>query len=190
MPITISIALGQDERTQLAAILGCDVSNLDTALSSYGTAALEEYARMFLGQRVFTRGSDIMEYRLLLLTKGSFSGRLPDEQRVSALFQRSSTASRALIRAVLAKFQYELSGEIAATMRDSLNAVVDDEDSWSFVVNSENIVEAMNRVLAVIDGTLPQVTKKPGMVTSYALKPSSYLALCQHFGVKAKTKPK
>ncbi len=190
MDISVTVTLEEAEHRQLAAILGCDVSNLESALGTFGTAALEEYVRMFLGQRVFTRGSDIMEYRLLLLTKESFSGRLPDEQRVSALFQKSSTSSRALIRAVIAKFQYELSSEIAATMKDTLDSVASDGSERSFVVNSENVVETMNRVLAGIDGTLPLVAKKPGMVACYTLKPSSYAALCKYYEVEEKSAAK
>lgn len=186
MAISIDLNLSDLERAQLAGILGCEVSHLETELGSYGTAALEEYVRMFLGQRVFTRGSDMLEYRLLLLTKSAFGGRLPDEQRVSAVFQRSATGSRSLIRAVIAKYQYELSGEVATTMKDTLTSVNQDGDDWSFVVNSENVVETMNRVLAGIDGTLPQVGKKSGMVASYSLKSSSYHALCEYYGIAPK----
>src|ERR1039458_7388469 len=111
MTISVTPHLTSVERDQLAQILACEVSELDQVLSSYGSAALEEYVRMILGQRVFTRGSDILEHRLLLLVKEAFGGRIPDEQRVSALFQLSSTGSRSLIRAVLAKYQYELRDE-------------------------------------------------------------------------------
>ncbi len=94
MSVIVELNLNTTERAQLARILGCGEAELDDKLGSYATAALEEYLRMFLGQRVFTRGSDIVEYRLLLLTKEAFQGRLPDEQRVCALFQRSVTGSR------------------------------------------------------------------------------------------------
>ena len=108
MAITVDLPLNAEEKAQLAGILRCDPDALDAVLAPYAAAALEEYARMFIGQRVFTRGSDIHEYRLFLLIKQPLEGRIPDEQQVSDLFQTTATQSRSLIRSVLAKYQYEL----------------------------------------------------------------------------------
>ncbi|HEY8788095.1 MAG TPA: hypothetical protein VIM10_03025 [Actinopolymorphaceae bacterium] len=91
------------ERKQLAATLGCDAKDLTKTLKAYGEAASEEYVRMILGQKVFTRGTDIREYRLSLLITHVFGGRLPSEQLISALFQTTATQSRALLRAVMSK---------------------------------------------------------------------------------------
>jgi hypothetical protein len=188
MAIEFEATLLSNERQQLADILQCDVSNLDAVLAPFARAALSEYAGMMLGQHVFTRGSDFNEYRLVLLIKEAFGGLLPDEQNVCSLFQVSPTGARSLIRAVSAKYQYELSKEIAATMRATLQEVGEDEDGWSFIVNSDHIVEALNRFLAIIDGTLHQVTKVPGTVANYILQPSAYEALCHRFGLTPKVK--
>jgi len=189
MPISVSLSLTDDEKNQLAVILGCGLTQLDDVLAAYGSAALEEYTRMFLGQRVFTRGSDILEYRLLVLTKRAFAGQLPDEQRVSALFQKSTTGSRSLIRATLAKFQYELTTELATTMGDVLGKVEPDGNGWKVVITSETLVEAMNRQLGLLDGTLPQITKRPGTVSSYHIQPSAYGQLCEHLKIAPKVHP-
>jgi hypothetical protein len=77
--ISVSVELTAEEKKQLAAILGTTASNLDAALKPFAKAALEEYVRMFLGQRVFTRGSDAREFRLLLLIKHAFDNRFPDD---------------------------------------------------------------------------------------------------------------
>ena len=189
MAISATLTLTEAEKRQLAAILECDLAALDDVLAAYATAALEEYARMFLGQRVFTRGSDILEYRLLVLTKRAFDGQLPDEQRVSALFQKSATGSRALIRATLAKFQYELTTELATTMQEVLVEVEPDGNGWKVVISSEALVEAMNRQLGLLDGTLPQISKRPGTVSSYHIQPSAYGRLCEHLGIDPKAHP-
>jgi hypothetical protein len=189
MPILATLTLTDQEKHQLAAILGCDLARLDDVLAAYASAALDEYVRMFLGQRVFTRGSDILEYRLLVLTKRAFAGQLPDEQRVSALFQKSATGSRSLIRATLAKFQYELTTELATTMGDVLGRVEPDGDGWKVVITSEALVEAMNRQLGFLDGTLPQITKRPSTVSSYHIQPSAYGRLCHQLGIAVKAHP-
>lgn len=77
MPISVSLELTDDEKTQLASILGTTSDGLEEALAPYAQASLDEYVRMFLGQRVFTRGSDAREYRLLLLIKHAFDDRFP-----------------------------------------------------------------------------------------------------------------
>lgn len=69
---------------------------------------------MFIGQRVFTRGRDIQEYRLFLLIRGPFGNTIPDDQMVCDLFQ-TTTQSRALVRSVMSKYQYELSQAIILT---------------------------------------------------------------------------
>jgi hypothetical protein len=181
--IEVDLNLLDAEQIQLAGILKCDVGEIESTLSPYAEAALEEYARMFIGQRVFTRGADIREYRLFLLVKGPFGNRIPDEQQVSDLFQTTASQSRSLIRSVMSKFQYELQDAINASLKRAVEEAEIDGDDWSVTVNSENIVESLNRVIGSIDGTLPQIEKKRGTVSNYALKRSAYVRLCEHFGL-------
>jgi hypothetical protein len=147
VPISIELKLSSDERAQLAGILKCDLAELDSKLEAYGRSALEEYARMFIGQRVFTRGSDIREYRLFLLVKEPFGSQIPDEQLVSDLFQTTATQSRSLIRSVMSKYQYELQDAIDASLKQTVERAEPEEDDWTVTVNSENIVESLNRVI-------------------------------------------
>lgn len=184
MAITVELGLADAERNQLAGILRVDPADLDDALTPFAGAAVEEYARMFIGQRVFTRGSDIREYRLFLLIKTAFENRIPDEQRVSDLFQTTASQSRSLIRSVMSKFQYELQEAIDASLRTAVEEAVRDADDWAVTVPSENIVEALNRVIGAIDGSLPQIEKKRGTVASYVLRQSSCERLRDRFGLE------
>lgn len=181
MPITIELGLADEERNQLAGILKCSPGELDATLEPYARAALEEYGRMFIGQRVFTRGADIQVYRLFLLIKGPFDNQIPDEQIVSDLFQTTANQSRSLIRSVMSKYQYELQDAINATLKHAVEQAEAEGDDWTVTVNSENIVESLNRVIGSIDGSLPQIEKKRSTVSSYVLKRSSYLNLCERY---------
>lgn len=183
MAITIALPLTADEKAQLAGILHCGPDEIDGVLTPFAAAALEEYARMFIGQRVFTRGADIAEYRLFLLIRGPFDNHIPDEQRVSDLFQTTATQSRSLIRSVMSKYQYELQEAINSSLKDAVHAAEPDEDDWTVNVSSENIVESLNRVIGSIDGSLPQIEKKRGTVSNYVLRRSSYMKLCERFGL-------
>jgi hypothetical protein len=173
------VAYTKEERRQLAAALDCNLSDLNAVLKKYAQAATEEYLRMILGQRVLTRGQDIREYRLSLLITHVFGGRLPTEQQISALFQTTTTQSRALLRAVMSKYQYELQDAIRGSLRDELHTAkqIEGTTEWLLTCDSENIIEALNREVVKIDGTLPQINKSRGTVGAYEIANSTYTAL-------------
>jgi hypothetical protein len=167
------------EREQLADAFGCSVSQLDSRLKGFVAAAEEEYIRMVLGQHVYSRGQDIRIYRLCLLIKHAFGGRLPTEGEISAIFQTTTTESRSLLRAVRAKFQYELRHATHDTMAAVFaEATKDpDADTWSLVCGSENIIEALNDALARRNGALPKIKKAAGTVGEYEIAASTHDAL-------------
>lgn len=183
MAITIELALSADEKAQLAGILHCQPDQVDDVLTPYARAAVEEYTRMFIGQRVFTRGADMHLYRLFLLIKEPFQNKIPDEQRVSDLFQTTASQSRSLIRSVMSKYQYELQEAINATLKQTVEDAEVEGDDWTVTINSENIVEVLNRVIGSIDGSLPQIEKKRGTVSNYVVRRSSYTRLCEQYGL-------
>ena len=175
-----------DEKRQLARAFGCAIKDVDDAIERCVTAAREEYLRMILGQRVFTRGQDIREYRLYLMIRHVFHGRLPTEPQISALFQTTATQSRALLRAVMSKYQYDLQDPILDTLRDELRRGQPDPNTPGgllLTVDSENVIDALNRELGSIDGTLSQVTKARNTVSTYEVPAASYKALQQHLGL-------
>jgi hypothetical protein len=183
MPITTNIELDAAEREELVNILGGTDANLEQTLAVYATAALGEYIAMFRGQKVLKRGSDFLEFRLFLLISHAFGGEIPDEQRVSSLFQTSATESRSLIRAVMSKYQYQMRGFVEQTLKKLLAKAECEEKGapHSLVVHSQNLVDELNRILAGIDGNLPSVTKKKGSVATYEISSSSFEKLREKF---------
>jgi hypothetical protein len=166
------------ERSQLASILRCKENEVDGKFATYQAAASEEYLRMILGQRVYTRGTDVREYRLLLLMKHVFKG-MPTEAQVSALFQTTATQSRGLLRAVLSKYQYELHEIVTGSLRRALEQAKDDPngDGKILVTASDNLIENLNRTIATVDGTLQQISKVRGTASTYEIDKGSYKAL-------------
>lgn len=183
MKINTTVELSEVDQQELARILGCSIVDISDSLSSYSSAALKEYISMFLGQKIFRRGSDINEYRLFLLITNVFKNRIPDEQEVCRLFQTSATESRALIRAVMSKFQYQLRDAIDNSIRRSLTSAQQEGDTGPYVVtiNSQNVVEELNRALASIDGTLQQIKKKRGSVSTFEISPAAHARLTEKF---------
>jgi hypothetical protein len=189
--VTAALELDDEGKTRLARILRCEPEQLADELKPYASAALEEYVRMFLGERVFTRGADIREYRLLLLMKHDLDGAVPDDDYVSARFQTNTGLSRGLIRNVLSKFQYEVETGVHATFKKAVDDARREGDStvWTVIIHSANVVNALNREIEILSGALPLVTKTPGTGARYEIKRSTYLKLCEALGVDVKDDP-
>lgn len=180
MQVSLELSLTEQEEGQLRKILSCNEGeDLATVFSRYATAACEEYARMFLGQKVFTRGADFREYRLLLLVQRAFEGRIPVEQRICDLFQITAAQARSLVRAVISKYQYDLKEAIEATMRLILEAAETVAGHIVVTIDNESMIDALNRLVTSISGDLPPISKKHNTVSQYSVPKSTYLKLCE-----------
>lgn len=175
----------QAEEVEIAAILGCDIADLNDRLNACSLAATTEYLAMFRGQKTFKRGSDMLEYRLLLLIENAFNGEIPDERTVSSLFQTTLTESRSLIRSVMSKYQYQLRSHVERTLRTCLSNArrPDNIQNYTVVIKSQNVVDELNKALADIDGNLSSVIKKKGSVSTFEIAPASYTRLCRKYAV-------
>jgi hypothetical protein len=188
MPVTFDPVLTEPDRQQLGDILGLSSQQLDAKLISLARAATAEYIEQFLGRKVFTRGSDIREYRLYLLIRHVFDERIPSEDQVSALFQTTTSQSRALIRAVLSKYQYELVTAREATLKAAVEAIAQPQNApassdWSLDGQSDYVIEALNAAIGRLDGTLTRLIRSQGTAASYVVRPATRTALRTHFGL-------
>lgn len=185
MNITFDINLNAQEVTEISLILGCPEANLNLALGNYAKSALTEYLAMIRGQRAFKRGTDILEYRLYLLVENVFSGRMPDEQTISKIFQTTATESRGLLRSIISKYQYLLRSAIDETLKEVLSQAIAESavGPYQVTMNSVNIIEELNKKLATIDGTLASIAKKRGSVSTYDISKSSYEELCASLNI-------
>ena len=185
MAVSATLSLDDRERELLARILGVPKSKLEQELAPYATAALEEWTRMFTGERVYTRAGDLREYRLFLLIKHVWK-RVPANRQVSALFQTTPAQSRTLVRNVLSKYQYELDRTLEDELRAAVGAAKQrpDESAYTLVLDSPNLADALNALIERIDrgGELPSLTPSGTSANAYKLQPSTLEALRKHFG--------
>lgn len=181
MHVNVLVDLDEGNCAELAKILGCNEEELEAKLAPFATAAVHEYVSMFLGQKVFSRGSDIHEYRLFLLITKALGNHIPDEASVCRLFQTTTSESRALIRAVMSKYQYLLREAVDSTMQGVIDAAKQEEadGNWEVIINNQNMVDELNRLLASIDGSLQPIGKRRGSVATFEISPTSYERLKQ-----------
>jgi hypothetical protein len=185
--VKATLNLTPENEAELAQVLGCSPAQLSARLAPYASAALTEYVMMFLGQKVFTRGSDIREYRLLLLIQEVMENSIPDEALVSRLFQSTTSESRVLLRAVMSKYQSQSHGAAEQSIRAVLEKAKPDSEGgpWLITIDNTIIVEHLNRALVEADGTLEKVGKHGHSVSTYEVTPASFNALCTTFKVKS-----
>ncbi|USK45522.1 hypothetical protein [Cytobacillus oceanisediminis] len=161
-----------------------DEEVIKSKLSNYAKASLEEYIRMFLGQKVFTRGSDFREYRLFLIIMKAMEQEIPNEDIITRLFSTTKTESRTLLRTVLSKYQYELNNALENTIKRTLEqATLGERENELLLVSNENVVNHLNNSLNMINVTLPIIRKKQDTSTVYRISRESYVGLCHYYEV-------
>jgi len=182
----VQIEISQEMERTLSEIVKCDIDGLNEELSKIAGAATEEYVKMMLGEKVFTRGSDIREYRLFLLIINYFEGNIPDESTISTLFQTTHSESKSLLRSTLAKYHYMLKGAINSSIIHVLSGDISQDENRNYIVKNipMNIIDEMNRIVSEIDGSHNQIKKQRGTLQVYEIPPATYDALIEKLGVE------
>ncbi len=189
MQVEFEIEINNVDASLLSNAIGCDEADLQTELAGHAKAALTEYIEAYLGRRAFNRGSDVLEYRLALLIQHALGGVVPDDARVSRLFQSTLSTSRTLLRNTLSKFRYSLELSMTASAKQLLEVVVWRETEYHARGASSNLIELLNQRLVVTDPTLKPVVKLTNSVATYAIAPSSYDELVTLYGANPVARP-
>jgi len=187
MKIEFDVNIEGPEKELLKTILHCDDDDeLNISLNKLGRSSFEEMRRMIIGQKVFTRGRDILEYRLFNLIKIFFDGKIPEEQKICDLFQITTTESRAFIRSIMSKYQYDLKETIITTLKEQVENIKKDEKDEFYTLSIQNqyFKDELNRILGLADTSLPIIEKERGTISTYKIQPSSYIELCKYFNIE------
>lgn len=178
MNVSFEITIG--EQALLQNILNCqNADELKAKLNLVAKASLSEYIDMILGKKAFTRGKDIMEYRLFLLTKYLYQEKIPIETDISSLFQLTPSESRTLVKSTISKYQYQIRSSVEATIKQILeSAEGNNVDGYQVIIYNATLKDEMNKSLSKSEGTYPMVVRNSGMTDLYKIKPSSFKELC------------
>ena len=186
LQIKVSLELSTAQQADLARLIGCDVGKLASVLSPYANAAIAEYVALFLATKNFGRLSDVFEHRLFLLIATAFGGQFPDEEKVDQLFRLPTSRSRKLIRDVWSKYDSLLRAGFNKSISALLGGakIKSGAGTHDITVNNKMMVDELNRTLAILDGRLPEISRKRGTVATYEIQPSAYQRLCQYYNVR------
>jgi hypothetical protein len=191
MRVMFDIEIAQPDEKALTAAFSCTAADLETILGRHAKAALHEYVECYLGRRASSRGSDILEHRLALLVHHAFQDEIPNEARVSRLFQTTLSVSRTLIRNSLSKYRYQLEVAANASAKSLLEKVTwggGGGKSYNAKVTAPNLIEVLNQRLLAEDPTLKPIARLPDSVGTYAIDQYSYDKLCEAFGANKVTR--
>ena len=179
----------EDEQNKLMNLFETkDDPKFSKALQKVVHAALSEYKEMFLGIGLPSRADEIQQHRLFYLIKHYFEDRLPSEAEVSSMFQLTQSRSKNLIRLVMTRFHYDLEMEIKNTLKKTIRkAELNDKGTeYRVIIQSDNVLEELNRIIAVEAPRFDPVRKVRNMSRTYSISEDSYEVLCKYFGIKGK----
>ncbi len=189
MPITIEIPdlfFTPDEELKLRRLLAAeDNLHFSAALNKVLLAALDEYTDMFLGSGLPSRADEIRQYRLFYLIKRYFDGRIPDELEISTMFQVPESKAKSLILNVLARFRYQLEGEITRTLQQIIQGAEyhHTPDEFRVFIGSENMIAELDRIIAQTGVRFKTLTRVRSEPNTYAIAPDSYALLCRYLKI-------
>lgn len=185
--ITIQLTndfLDEQEIQKLMTLFNCQNNEeFNLALKNVTLAALTEYKEMLLGKGLPTRADEIKQHRLFHLVKHYFQGVMPTEAEVSSMFQLTETESRALIRNVRTRFRYQLEAEILNTLQQTVISAELNEDKYHVVIQSDNVLEELNRVVSTNAPQLDPITKVRGSARKYQISEDTFELLSNVLGV-------
>lgn len=144
------------------------------ALKNIALAALTEYKEMLLGKGLPTRADEIKQHRLFHLIKHYFQGIIPTEADVSSMFQLTESESRSLIRNVRTRFRYQLENEIINTLQQTITSAQQNGDSYDVVIQSDNVVEELNRLISTNAPQLDPITRDRKSARKYIISEDTY----------------
>jgi hypothetical protein len=192
MPINIELPddfFTDDERQKLKDLFRTqDDTEFSEALQKVVRAALSEYKEMFLGMGLPSRADEIRQHRLFHLIKHYFRERLPSEAEVSSLFQLTQSRSRSLLRYTMTRFHYDLEQETQNTLKETVKQAQfnDDKKEYRVVIQSDNVLNELNLIIATVAPSLDPVSKVRNMSRTYSISEDSHDALCKYLGISKK----
>lgn len=174
----------QDEVERLKSLFGTETDEgFNDAINAISAAAITEYKEMLLGKGLATRADEIKQHRLFHLVKHYFQGRIPTESEVSLMFQLTESESRALIRNVRTKFRYQLEEEVFSTLKVIVSSAVLRDTNYFVVIQSDNVLEELNRVISLNAPQLDPITKARGSARQYQISEDTYNLLSGYYRI-------
>ncbi|MHA1279559.1 MAG: hypothetical protein ACTSQ8_20345 [Candidatus Helarchaeota archaeon] len=166
----------KEETNKLIELLNIDKTEFESIIEKICYAAMKEYLEMFLGMGMPSRADEIRQHRLRHLIQYFFCNRLPSEAEVSAIFQLTQSRSRSLLQQTLTRFHFDLNDQIIKTLKNTIEnfEYIDDTHEYRIIIQSDNVLERLNRIIAIKAPKLDPIKKVRNMARTYSISEDSY----------------
>ena len=176
------------EEDRVAAVAGAlgieDHADVPGALAKLGQASLIEYVEMLAGNGMPNRADEAKQNRLLYVIKKYYGSRIPTESEISTIFQLATSQSRTLLRNTISRYRTRLREELTSTLRTLLRSAEQNQHgSWDVVIESDNMVEQLNLIVAKEGPALNPVRKRSDAARQYLISPDTHQLLSDHLGL-------
>jgi uncharacterized protein (UPF0297 family) len=173
----IEINLSDEQKKRLKNIFSF-VSDYQESevLESIIEAAKEEYLEQFLSDGTKTTVTEIRQYKLFLLVKHVFKGKIPSEIEVASIFKMPISSSRSLIRNMRSRYQFEIENYLKDTIKDILSQITDNdsEDGYFHLkVRSSYMLSEMNQIIENKDQNCEKIKRLNDISSVYKISESS-----------------
>jgi hypothetical protein len=181
----IDVEVTAEDRARLEAVFGT-TADLDALIKIIASAGARELLGQATGRAVFSSISDLRHFRIYCLLASGLN-LSQAEALVPRLFKVPAGSARRHVEATLARYDVELQDRVHARVRDVLDAARWRDDAWAIELPAGSVRDT---VLAVTDELTVADPHRIGMGRLWSFPRETYAAVCKHFGIAAKDKPK
>lgn len=130
---------------------------------------------MMSGEKVFSRASDIREYRLLLLIENVF-GEMPSEKVVANLFQLKNSEARTLMKNVDAKYRRRIANKKNSSLLEFIKGIdtTSGDSNLQFDCDSVYKIDSLNDL---ISSDCEIIQKVPNKMNRYTINANTLIYL-------------
>jgi hypothetical protein len=167
----IDIKLSPEEKKRLRSIFSfVEDYQEDEILKSILEASKEEYIRQFLNDGNQSTLGELRQYKLFLLVKYVFKGKIPSEVEIASIFKIPNSSAKALIKNMKSRYQFEMEQYFKGTIKDILSQINNDDiiDDAYFQLNirSNYMVSEMNQIIELKDQNCEKI-KRLNIISSF-----------------------
>ncbi|MDE5418009.1 hypothetical protein L3049_08310 [Labilibaculum sp. DW002] len=167
----ITITLTDEQKKRLKSIFNfVENYNETEVLENIMKAAKEEYIVQFLDDGNKNSVGEIRQFRLFLLVKHVFKGKIPSEIEVASIFKIPQTSAKTLIKNMKSRYQFEMESYFKGTIKDILDVIseddLEDEEYYKFNIRSAYMYSEMNQIIELKDQNCEKI-KRYNSVSSY-----------------------
>jgi hypothetical protein len=189
--MNITITLTEDEfpkqqQNVIQSALGLQKqADLDGALKKLCKAAALEYVNMFVEEGMPSSADEVRQERLRFLIENYYRDHIPSESEVTAIFQLTKPQSRTLLSKTISRHRNKIGGQVRTSVAAVIRSAKKSRDggTWEIVIQSEVILEELNRAVAEKGPTLKRIRLKRGSAGQYEVEEDTYNLLKNEYGI-------